>query len=613
MTDGIGRGKKLGFFWLCIATSAACSDGAKPEMTCTPASACDAASNEGGAGGASGAGGGAAAGAGGQGASGAVDAQAYSVTLEADDTTLCPGECALLQAAVANGIAPYRYAWSGIETEDGPEVEVCPADTTTYEITVTDSKSTLEEFGGEDQQALASLEIVVDPECDEDPPPVSEVVPSCELRIPHSRPNAMSVHTGIESQALMTTDSQGNALLVGSFQGTIDFGNGITATSRGLADGFVLKLSPKCEPLWVVQFGGTGAIAGLAGIAMTAGDEMFVLGSFTGSIDFGDGTVSTDRDSGVLLKLDASAGLIWKRVYSSGGYGAVAYDLGVTDSGDVVFGGYSGPDTDFGGGPIGGSLVSSAGMGFVARLSSAGDHQYSYALSGATVHSTLAVHGSGLVAVSSCALGPVEIAGESAMVDAIGGGHFLALLDDSGALLRSRILPVIAPPPGGMTTLRELGGASVVYASDRSLFIEQGNLLVENLGEVLEDPQRIVKLDSNDAQVMVIERAYIGDDVAGFYGGLALDSHGNIVHIDEISEGATVDGAAIAGAGSHDVYVEKLTPEGELIWNRTLGADTLDRTWAQAIDLHDSLWITYAEGAQYEAPHTVIVISKLAP
>jgi hypothetical protein len=61
------------------------------------------------------------------------------------------------------------------------------------------------------------------------------------------------------------------------------------------------------------------------------------------------------------------------------------------------------------------------------------------------------------------------------------------------------------------------------------------------------------------------------------------------------------------------VYIEKLDPQGELLWSHTLGAETLDRTWAQAIDVRDSIWIAYAVGAPYEAPDTVSVILKLDP
>jgi hypothetical protein len=607
----------------CVATSAACGTSVAMacEMTCAEdadcralgaahrctAGYCRAGSNAVGAPAQGGAGSGSA----GQSGHGALDPRAYSVTIEAEVTTLCPGECTVLRAVAANGVEPYRYAWSGADTT-GPQVEVCPVASTDYRVTVTDSRSALgDEFGGSDRAEAASLEIVVDPDCGKAPPP-GDVVPSCELRIPHSRPNTLGVHTAIESQAMMATDAQGNALLVGAFQGRIDFGNEVTATSRGIADGFVLKLSASCRPLWVVHFGAERAVAGLSGIALDAAGEMFVIGSFTGAIDFGDGAIATDRDSVVVLKLDANAELIWKRVYRSAGYASVALDLGVTDGGDVVFGGYGGPDLDFGGGPIGGVPTSSTGMSFVARLSGDGDHRYSHAVRGGAAHSTLAVHGSGLVAVSGVGLAATELAGTSVTFDPA-NGHFVAVLDDAGALLRSRSMPLVAPPPGGMTTAPDLGGRSVVYGRDRSLYLEVGNLRVERLGVVFDDPQRIVKLDASLAEVLSIERAYIGDDAAGFYGGLALDSQGNIILIDQISEGAYVDGQPIAGAGSHDVYVEKLSPQGELIWSRVLGAETLDRTWTQAIDVHDSIWVAYAEGAQYQAPHTVSVIRKLAP
>lgn len=51
-----------------------------------------------------------------------------------------------------------------------------------------------------------------------------------------------------------------------------------------------------------------------------------------------------------------------------------------------------------------------------------------------------------------------------------------------------------------------------------------------------------------------------------------MDTQGNVIHADEIIAGAMVDGHAITIAGEHDVYLEKLSPEGELLWSHTFGA-----------------------------------------
>jgi len=102
-----------------------------------------------------------------------------------------------------------------------------------------------------------------------------------------------------------------------------------------------------------------------------------------------------------------------------------------------------------------------------------------------------------------------------------------------------------------------------------------------------------------------------GDAVVGFFGGLAIDSQGNVIHVDELSPDATVDAQAIPSLGSHDIYLEKLSPQGELLWSRTFGSPLFDRTWAVTTDIRDAAWLTYVEGGSYEALSSTTVITKL--
>jgi hypothetical protein len=55
------------------------------------------------------------------------------------DTTICPGTYATLNVSVSSGTAPFSYAWdNGLGS--GPSKSVSPYSTTTYSVTVTDSK-----------------------------------------------------------------------------------------------------------------------------------------------------------------------------------------------------------------------------------------------------------------------------------------------------------------------------------------------------------------------------------------------------------------------------------------------------------------------------------------
>ena len=61
------------------------------------------------------------------------------LTVEAEGGTICPGECTTVSAIAADGTEPYTYTWSGgLPNGPGPH-EVCPGQTTTYTVTVTDA------------------------------------------------------------------------------------------------------------------------------------------------------------------------------------------------------------------------------------------------------------------------------------------------------------------------------------------------------------------------------------------------------------------------------------------------------------------------------------------
>ncbi|MDZ4821963.1 MAG: gliding motility-associated C-terminal domain-containing protein [Flavobacteriales bacterium] len=63
-----------------------------------------------------------------------------SASIEADDNTLCPGDCATLNAIV-EGCLNYTFAWSnGLPPTSGPHI-VCPLISTNYSVTVTETES----------------------------------------------------------------------------------------------------------------------------------------------------------------------------------------------------------------------------------------------------------------------------------------------------------------------------------------------------------------------------------------------------------------------------------------------------------------------------------------
>jgi Beta-propeller repeat len=236
----------------------------------------------------------------------------------------------------------------------------------------------------------------------------------------------------------VTTDASGNVYLAGDFIGTVSFGGNILTSVDGAKDGFVAKIGSDGTVLWAQRWGGVGTeyVNGIAvdnaGNVFTAGTtsmdgsmvytnlqiekfsasgtlvwarqignssgwntgsgidadtagNIYVSGSFTGTVDFdpGSGTRNVTggtNNSGFVLKLTAAGNYGWVSTFvnQSSTANSSCSDLVVDGSNNIVVGGsYRGavdfkpgngtrtlPYVTYSGGAFGG--------GFLAKLNSAG-------------------------------------------------------------------------------------------------------------------------------------------------------------------------------------------------------------------------------------------------
>jgi PKD repeat protein len=167
----------------------------------------------------------------------------------------------------------------------------------------------------------------------------------------------------------VAVDALDNVVVVGSFAGTIDFGGGnILRSSFSSLDVWLAKYTSAGALTWVKRFGGNADDNGYA-VAIDKNGNILFTGSFDGSIDFGGGPLNTAGGTDIFLAKYSPAGAyVWANRYGGGGTDA-GYAVATDSVGRVVLTGHFGDTVDFGGGTI-----SSGGVfdTFLAKFSPTG-------------------------------------------------------------------------------------------------------------------------------------------------------------------------------------------------------------------------------------------------
>jgi hypothetical protein len=170
----------------------------------------------------------------------------------------------------------------------------------------------------------------------------------------------------------VVVDAQGDVLLTGTFTSTIDFGGG-PLTTAGMRDAFVVELDGATgEHVFSLQIGGPGDDYGF-GIDLDGDGNIVIGGRFQDTIEIGSPLTSEGAKDIYLAKLDPFGVAQWSRSFG-GQDDDELHDLAVQANGDIVILGGMSATVDFGGG----DLVSEGLRDiFVATLDGEGNHVWS--------------------------------------------------------------------------------------------------------------------------------------------------------------------------------------------------------------------------------------------
>jgi len=211
-------------------------------------------------------------------------------------------------------------------------------------------------------------------------------------------------YAGSLSFRSITTDGSGNIYVTGSFSGSVDFGAGVRS-SAGETDLYVMSLTPDGSPRWVEAFGGSLGEQG-SDIAIDSSGNLYVIGLVKGSVDFGGGPRVLPRGwHAFVLSLSSEGTYRWDRSYEAlGSTDPADRSIAVSATGEVACMARTEGPVDFGDG-----LRDSMGTG-IWSLDSDGGHRWDRTFDSAA-GKDLAIADDGSVIVVGVLLGSVDFGG----------------------------------------------------------------------------------------------------------------------------------------------------------------------------------------------------------
>ncbi len=251
----------------------------------------------------------------------------------------------------------------------------------------------------------------------------------------------------VDMSASVVIDAEGNFIMAGRFQGTVDFDPGPDAyplTSAGSFDVFVLKLGPDQGFLWATRGGGSSS-DGVNEVVVDGSGNIIAVGYITGTTDMDPGPNDVSISAGefddmFLCKYSPSGTPLWA-VASNTTDGNSGYAVDVDDSGNVYAAGVFYGTTDLNGGSGTDTHVSAgSGDAFLCKYSATGAFQWGRTFGGLLREEVTAVKvdAAGSACIGGTYFGSTDLDPSTSNAPYTSAGQsdiFTSKFDASGSLL----------------------------------------------------------------------------------------------------------------------------------------------------------------------------------
>jgi hypothetical protein len=416
--------------------------------------------------------------------------------------------------------------------------------------------------------------------------------------------------SGADQGRAITTDSTGHVYATGSFSGSANFDPGATNTTlvaAGQEDIFVQKRNPDGSLAWVRSMGGSQTDIGFA-IAVDDEGNVYTTGYFQGVSNFDPGVTDATLVSGVerdifVQKHDPDGELVWVR--SMGGPNVQSgLAIAVGNNGGVYTAGLFAGTVDFNPSDSATFLRTAVGTFdlFVSKLNANGDFEWAWSTGGPGIDQAtgITVDDQGDVYATGFFRGNIDFNPSTTET-------FLLNSQDTRAVFVTKL-----NSNGGLIWARVMGGTSPTQAEGAGIAVDgAGNVFTTGWfnGPVDFDPSIVTSFVVNSAggQDIFVSKLNVNGEFAWVRtmggagnnrgGDVALDAAGNAYTTGVFRSTADfnphpVDEFELTAAGGDDIFVSKLTADGDFVWAHAFGDTGNDVGSSIAVDAARNVLVT---------------------
>ncbi len=379
----------------------------------------------------------------------------------------------------------------------------------------------------------------------------------------------------------VTVDGSGDIIVVGTFQGTADLGGG-PVTSVGAADMYVAKYSPSGLYQWSKHFGGSGTITPRA-VALDASGNVVVTGSFTGTVNFGGGSVTgTSYTNDIFVaKYSSSGAYLWSKTFGSTGDDS-GYGIAIDSGGNVVVAGTFSAYVDFGGGYLIGYGTRNL---FLAKYSPSGAYIWSKTIGNGSNNMPygMAVDNNDNILVTGSFNNSLDFGGGTLTSNGQ-SDIFLAKYSSSGAHVWSRGFGSSGSDVGYGIAVDGSGNVVVTGSFMGTVDFGGGTLTSNGQQDVF-----LAKYSSSGTYLWARSQGGIYSDQGN---SVAIDGSGNVIVTGQFYSPVDFGGGLITGGESIDIFAAKYSASGTHLWSEGFGGPYTDVGMGIAVDNAGEIIVT---------------------